>query len=63
MKAYRTILYQKQAPVGILTMNRPEKLNAMNLEMKNELYEALSQMEADGDPHGRGPGLFLGPRQ
>ncbi|RLB32434.1 MAG: hypothetical protein DRH20_14805 [Deltaproteobacteria bacterium] len=49
MKAYRTILYEKQAPVGILTMNRPEKLNAMNLEMKNELYEALSQMEADDE--------------
>jgi enoyl-CoA hydratase/carnithine racemase len=49
MKAYRTILVEKRAPAGIITLNRPEKLNAMNLEMKNELSDALSGMEADGD--------------
>lgn len=49
MKTHNTILVEKKAPVGIITMNRPEKLNAMNLEMKNELADALSDLEADDD--------------
>lgn len=49
MKTYNTIIVEKQDPVGIITMNRPDKLNAMNLEMKNELSDALSEMEADDD--------------
>ncbi len=49
MKQYNTILAEKQDPVGIITMNRPDKLNAMNLEMKNEMFDALSEMEIDND--------------
>ena len=47
MKTYKTILVEKREPAGIITMNRPEKLNAMNLEMKNEIAEALSDLEVD----------------
>jgi len=47
VKTYKTILVEKRDPVGIITLNRPEKLNAMNLEMKNEMSNALSEMEAD----------------
>jgi enoyl-CoA hydratase/carnithine racemase len=49
MKAYKTILAAKQGPAGIITLNRPEKLNAMNLEMKKEIFDALSEMEVDDD--------------
>jgi enoyl-CoA hydratase/carnithine racemase len=49
MKNYRTILSEKDAPVGIITFNRPEKLNAISLEMKKELIEVLSEMEVDDD--------------
>ena len=49
MKTYKTIIVEKQNPVGIITLNRPEKLNAMNLEMKNELSDSLSKMEVDDD--------------
>ncbi len=49
MKTYKTILIEKQAPVGIITLNRPDKLNAMTLEMKNEISDALSDMEVDDD--------------
>ena len=49
MKTYKTILIEKRDKTGIITMNRPEKLNAINLEMKHELSEALSDMEVDDD--------------
>ena len=49
MKPYKTILVEKQGPAGIITMNRPEKLNAMNLEMKNEISDTLSELEVDED--------------
>jgi enoyl-CoA hydratase len=31
-----------RSEVAVLTMNRPERLNAMSIELVNELYEALS---------------------
>ena len=47
METYKTILVETDGPVGIVTLNRPEKLNAMNLEMKRELMVALENLEAD----------------
>ena len=47
MKTYQTILVERQKSVGIITMNRPERLNAMNLAMKQELAHALAELEAD----------------
>jgi len=49
VKTYETIVVERQDTVGIITLNRPEKLNAMNLKMKNELSDVLSEMEVDDD--------------
>jgi len=46
---YNTILVEKKKHIGILTLNRPEKLNASNLQMKKELHQALNELEADDD--------------
>ena len=46
---YKTILVEKKNHIAILTLNRPKKLNAINLEMKNELYQALKELESDDD--------------
>ena len=46
---YKNILIEKKDHIAILTLNRPEKLNAINLELKNELYQALDELEADDD--------------
>jgi enoyl-CoA hydratase len=45
----KTIVIEKKNHIAILTLNRPEKLNAINLEMKNELYQSLEELESDDD--------------
>ena len=46
---YQTILVEKKNNIAIITLNRPEKLNAMNLQLKKELLQALNELEADND--------------
>jgi enoyl-CoA hydratase/carnithine racemase len=43
-----TVIYQVTDKVARITMNRPDKLNAINVEMRNELYAAL--VNANNDP-------------
>ncbi len=45
--AYEYILVEKTAGVAILTMHRPEQLNAMNRQLTAELHDAVSSMCAD----------------
>jgi enoyl-CoA hydratase/carnithine racemase len=44
---YKKILVEKNEQIAIITLNQPDKLNAIGLEMKNELYEALTNIEED----------------
>ena len=45
--SYEHILAESEDGVGILTLNRPEKLNAMNRKLGSELHDALKRFEAD----------------
>ena len=49
MAQYQTILYQKQRKGVLITLNRPNALNAMNQEMMNELDAALAEAEKDAE--------------
>lgn len=45
--AFQTILYEKRDAVGYLTLNRPERLNALNGQLLGEFREALAAVEDD----------------
>lgn len=42
-----TILFEKQGHVGILTINRPEALNAINSELLDCMYEQITDISKD----------------
>lgn len=46
---FETILLDKQEGVGLITLNRPEALNALNNKLLGELGEALLSLDADDD--------------
>ena len=47
--AYHTLLYEKEDGIGIVTINRPASLNALNGEVYTELYELFQEIENDAE--------------
>ncbi len=45
--AYDTITYEVADGIARLTLNRPDRLNSFNVEMHEELRDALDRLEAD----------------
>ena len=48
---YNNLLYDKEDGIGIVTINRPKSLNALNGEVYTELYEIFQEIEDDQDVH------------
>ena len=46
---YETIIFEIKGSVATVTMNRPDKLNACNLKMFQEIDHALSLVEDNDD--------------
>ena len=47
MSAYETILVETRGRVGLITLNRPQALNALNALLAREVAAALAAYEAD----------------
>src|SRR5919109_1180767 len=61
--SYRNILTERVDKIALITLNRPEKLNALNYELACELDEELTKIETDDDVSvviltGAGPRAF-----
>lgn len=49
MAEYPYILVARDERVGIVTLNRPQALNALNFQLVSELAEALEELESDDE--------------
>jgi enoyl-CoA hydratase len=47
--AYENILVERDGAVGIVTLNRPKVLNALNTTLMTELVDALQELDRDAD--------------
>ena len=47
--SYECILTETDGGVGIVTLNRPDALNAFNIQLMDEVTDALRKFEADDD--------------
>ena len=46
---YETILYEKKGNVVVITLNRPERMNAINVQMNADLKNSLKEAKEDSD--------------
>ncbi|MEM1315139.1 MAG: enoyl-CoA hydratase/isomerase family protein [Pseudomonadota bacterium] len=47
MAAYDTVLIERHGPVALVALNRPDKLNAISAQLRDELPAAFAELEAD----------------
>jgi enoyl-CoA hydratase/carnithine racemase len=48
--SYETLLVEHEGPISWITLNRPQRLNAMNDQLLGEFSAALAQLRDDGGP-------------
>jgi enoyl-CoA hydratase len=48
---YKNIIVEKKDGIGTITMNRPQVLNALNIETIEELARAVKELEDDLTVH------------
>lgn len=44
---YEMLIYEKSGPIGIVTLNRPDRLNAINVQLVKEMGSLLDELERD----------------
>ncbi len=49
--AYQSLLFEEKTGIAYVTINRPEKLNALNVQAKKELKEVLETVKNDPNVH------------
>ena len=49
MSVFETLIYEKEDAIGHVRLNRPEALNAYNIQMRDDLYSVLSAIRDDDE--------------
>ena len=49
MAGYETVIYEKQGPVAHISLNRPDHLNAYNIQMRDDFSETLTAVQCDDE--------------
>jgi len=49
MGNFETLIYEKENGIGRVTINRPEALNAYNIQMRDDLFEVLCAIKEDNE--------------
>ncbi|MFZ1178250.1 MAG: enoyl-CoA hydratase-related protein [Mycobacterium sp.] len=47
--AYEHLLYEQRGPVSVITINRPEQMNAIGPQTHRELVDAWNRFRTDDD--------------
>ncbi|MCH7481616.1 MAG: enoyl-CoA hydratase/isomerase family protein, partial [Chloroflexi bacterium] len=47
-----TVLFEKRGDIAVVTLNRPDALNAFSVRMRDELWEVLGAVRDDPDVRG-----------
>lgn len=49
MSNFETVIYEKSDGIGHVILNRPQVLNAFNIQMRDDLFQVLCVIDADPD--------------
>ncbi len=49
MSAFETLIYEKEDALALVTLNRPQALNAYNIQMRDDLFEILNAIRDDDE--------------
>ncbi|MFV8783153.1 enoyl-CoA hydratase/isomerase family protein [Microbulbifer sp. SA54] len=65
MRTFETVDYRVEERVALITLNRPQSRNALNAQLRAELYQAVTRANNDRDVRvvilaGAGPGFCAG---
>lgn len=47
--SFQSLIYKKNESIGYIQLNRPEALNAFNIQMRDDLFEVLEAIRSDDE--------------